>query len=581
MSNVEDLITEHFDTWTSSIKVKSSSGRGSSKKRELYGIKKLRELILDLAIRGLLVPQNHEENADELLEEIAQKKAELIKSKVFKKQKSLPLVRDDEHLFRIPPNWCWTRIGNISEIGPRNILPDEKTVAFIPMPLITTNHKGEHGQEPRLWNEIKKGYTHFADGDIALAKITPCFENSKAAVFSGLKGGAGAGTTELHVARPVPEKINSLFILIYLKAPIFLDVGKSKMTGSAGQKRVPKDYFAGNPLPFPPLEEQNRIVFKVDELMSLCDQLEQQTDASIDAHETLVSTLLKALIDSSTTNEIGAEQLKQAWDRVAENFDLLFTTESSIDQLKQTVLQLAVMGKLVPQDPSDEPASVLLEKVAAEKEQLIKEKKIKKQKPLLAIANGDVPFKLPKGWKWSRFFEVNTVKSDLIAALDYPNEKQVAPDSIEKNTGRLIAHRTVAEVGIKGPNNRFSQGQLLYSKIRPSLNKVVIAPYDGLCSADMYPIDSYINSSYVLYSMLSEIFLVQVRAAENRVKMPKLNLDSLGKFLVPIPPLAEQQRIAEKISELFSLCDALKLKTKHAQLLQIEIAESMTKKAIM
>ena len=121
--------------------------------------------------------------------------------------------------------------------------------------------------------EIKKGYTHFPDGDIALTKITPCFENSKAAVFSDLENGIGAGTTELHVARTFGETLNRLFVLLFLKALQFLIVGKTKMTGSAGQKRIPKDFFAGNLMPLPPLAEQHRIVAKVDELMTLCDQL--------------------------------------------------------------------------------------------------------------------------------------------------------------------------------------------------------------------------------------------------------------------------------------------------------------------
>ncbi|MDF5203526.1 restriction endonuclease subunit S, partial [Vibrio parahaemolyticus] len=182
----------------------------------------------------------------------------------------------------------------------------------------------------------------------------------------GLEGGVGAGTTELHVARPLSDCINPLFVLLYLKAPIFLKVGETKMTGSAGQKRVPKDFFSENPLPFPPSNEQHRIVAKVDELMTLCDQLEQQTEASIEAHQVLLTTLLDTL-----TNSVDADELMQNWARISEHFDTLFTTEESIDQLKKTILQLAVMRKMVPQDPSDEPAAELLKRIAEEKAQLV------------------------------------------------------------------------------------------------------------------------------------------------------------------------------------------------------------------
>ncbi|CCP05506.1 Type-1 restriction enzyme EcoAI specificity protein [Erwinia amylovora MR1] len=131
--------------------------------------------------------------------------------------------------------------------------------------------------------------------------------------------------------------------------------------------------------------------------MSLCDQLEQQSLTSLDAHLQLVETLLATLVDSQH-----AEELAENWARVSEHFDTLFTTEASIDALKQTILQLAVMGKLVPQDPNDEPASKLLKRIEQEKSQLVKEGKIKKQKPLPPVSDEEKPFDLPVGWEWCR-----------------------------------------------------------------------------------------------------------------------------------------------------------------------------------
>ena len=215
--SAQKLITEHIDLWTSTIKSKNTQGRGSSKKRELYGIKKLRELILELAVRGKLVQQDpNDEPAIVLLERIAVIKAELIKEKRIKNQKPLPQITDKESLIHLPVGWAWTQLGQVTEIGPRNKLEDDLEVGFVPMPMISTSYKGDHDQEVRNWSEIKKGYTHFANGDIGLAKITPCFENSKAAVFKGLKNGFGAGTTELHIARPIADTLDPLFILLYL-----------------------------------------------------------------------------------------------------------------------------------------------------------------------------------------------------------------------------------------------------------------------------------------------------------------------------------------------------------------------------
>src|SRR5690606_32529999 len=127
-------------------------------------------------------------------------------------------VSDDEAPAKLPSKWIWTRLGSISEVNPRNSADDTIEASFVPMPMITTSHSGEHSYEVRKWGEIKSGYTHFSDGDIGLAKITPCFENSKAVVFRNLENGIGAGTTELHIARPLIAEINPLYILLFLKS---------------------------------------------------------------------------------------------------------------------------------------------------------------------------------------------------------------------------------------------------------------------------------------------------------------------------------------------------------------------------
>lgn len=372
---IENLITDHLDLWTAAVRPKSSAGRGSNSKLELTGIKKLRELILELAVRGKLVPQDpSDEPASVLLERIAAEKTRLVKEGKIKKPKALPEIGEEEKPFELPDGWVWSMLAEIAEINPRNESDDTVDASFVPMSLISTAYNGQHEFEARKWGEIKKGFTHFSNGDIGIAKITPCFENSKAAVFRGLTNGIGAGTTELHIARPYTDYVSAFFILLNIKSPIYLKKGEAGMTGTAGQKRLAKDFFSFYPLPIPPFAEQHRIVAKVDELMALCDQLEQCSESQLAAHQTLVETLLATLTDSCD-----ADELAQNWARLSTHFDTLFTTEASIDALKQTILQLAVMGKLVPQDPSDEPASALLERIAAEKALLVKEKKIKKR----------------------------------------------------------------------------------------------------------------------------------------------------------------------------------------------------------
>ncbi|MEC6816718.1 restriction endonuclease subunit S [Photobacterium toruni] len=589
---VESLITQHIDTWTSAVKTKSTTGRGSRKKLDLYGIKKLRELILELAVRGKLVPQEpNDEPASVLLERIAAEKAQLVKDKKLKKQKSGGKVIDDEVLFDLPSSWEWTRLSEIAEIGPRNTdVKDELEVSFIPMPLISTSYKGDHGSEIKHWKDIKKGYTHFCDGDIALAKITPCFENSKAAVFSNLKNGIGAGTTELHVARPVTDLFEALFVLLYLKAPMFLKVGETKMTGSAGQKRVPKDFFAGNPLPFPPQKEQHRIVAKVDELMTLCDQLEQQTEACIEAHQLLVSTLLNTL-----TNSADADELMENWARISDHFDTLFTTEESIDQLKQTILQLAVMGKLVPQDPNDEPASVLLERIAEEKAQLIKEKKIKKQKALPPIADDEKPFDLPNGWEWARF---DSLPLSYCVGLDRGKNLQGTDKQYRyfkmnniSNVGGIDLSTIVyvdandAEVEqYKLKNNDF----LFNTRNSKELvGKTCV--YTEMFAEPMLYNNNILRASFTEknLSFMLDIWMRSPigKAVLELVKSGTTNVWAIyqGKLaLIPctIPPLEEQHRIVVKVDELMALCNQLKARLERSQATQLHLTDAIVEQAV-
>jgi type I restriction enzyme, S subunit len=253
-------------------------------------IPRLRRFILDLAVRGKLVEQDpNDEPAAVLLTWIEKEKSRLISVGDLRNQKSLPL-NEDQIPFDIPPNWVWSQISQIGIINPRNDADDFEDASFIPMPLIYADYNKANRHEVRSWGEIKTGFTHFAEGDIGLAKITPCFENGKSTVFRNLTGQIGAGTTELHIVRPILVVAN--YILIFLKSPHFIETGIPKMTGTAGQKRVPKDYFAFSPFPLPPLAEQHLIVAKVNELMTLCDELEAQLKKTATTSRQLLETTI-------------------------------------------------------------------------------------------------------------------------------------------------------------------------------------------------------------------------------------------------------------------------------------------------
>ncbi|EME8472369.1 restriction endonuclease subunit S [Morganella morganii] len=583
---VEKLITDHIDIWSSALQTRSAAGRGSNGKIDLYGIKKLRELILELAVRGKLVPQDpNDEPASELLKRIAAEKAELVKQGKIKKQKPLPEISEDEKPFELPVGWEWTTLSEIATINPKiEVTDDEQDISFVPMPCISTRFDGAHDQEIKSWGKVKKGYTHFADGDIAIAKITPCFENSKAVIFKGLKGGVGVGTTELHVARPISSELNLQYILLNIKSPHYLSMGESMMTGSAGQKRVPRNFFENYPLPFPPIAEQIRIVETFSQLMTICDQLEQQSLSSLDAHQQLVKTLLATLTDSQN-----AEELAENWARISQYFDTLFTNEASIDALKQTILQLAVMGKLVPQDPNDEPASELLKRIEQEKAQLVKEGKIKKQKPLPPVSDEEKPFELPVGWGWVRLGDIGTISGGgtpsknneeyWLGDIPWLSPKDMKVDYIstaEFNISELaVANSSVRII----PNNSILfvvRGMILAHTFPVAINKKEVT-----INQDMKSITSHLfNMDFLLNLMKGMSRNVLSLVDRSSHGTCKLVSEKLFNLQIPLPPLSEQSRINNRIEELVSLCDTLKSRLQSAQQTQLHLADALTDAAL-
>ena len=253
--------------------------------------------ILDLAIRGKLVPQNpDDEPASVLIERIRAEKEELIKQgKIKRNKKESVIFKGDDNSYylrteskaieitnelpyKIPDSWEWAKIGDIFQVNPRNKIEDLLEVSFIPMPLIDDGFSGKHTSEERVWRKVKSGFTHFMEGDIGIAKITPCFENRKSVIFKNLKNGYGAGTTELHILRPYESTILPEYVLAYVKSSMFISKGKQEFTGAVGQQRIGKDYLENSYFPIPPLEEQVRIV---EQISTVYKQLNMISDALV------------------------------------------------------------------------------------------------------------------------------------------------------------------------------------------------------------------------------------------------------------------------------------------------------------
>ncbi|MGH8494113.1 MAG: restriction endonuclease subunit S [Moraxellaceae bacterium] len=592
MSAIQHLLTEHLDIWTAAdTGPKSGRGRSAANAAKVYGISKLRELILELAVRGKLVHQDaSDEPASELLKRIQAEMGRLVAEGAIRKGKPLPPITGVENLPALPQGWEWTSLGRVAQINPRNNAEDSFSASFVPMTMIGATFKSGHEQEIRPWKEIKQGFTHFAEGDVGVAKITPCFENSKACVFSGLVNGIGAGTTELHVVRPLAGTLAPRYVLAYLKSPQFLLIGESKMTGTAGQKRLPKEFVESNPFPLPPLSEQHRIVAKVDELMALCDQLEAEHSNASAAHEKLVSELLATLTQSpvrgapvpqgdyllgieprpsmaSTSSPSGRTEFEENWQRIAAHFDTLFTTEASIDALKQALLQLAVMGKLVPQKPNDEPASELLKRIGNEKEKLIAEGTIRKEKPLKMITDEEKPFSLPRGWEWARLADIIKISSG----------DGLTSEQMDKS-GRIPVYGGNGVNGYHSAAN-VNKPTLVIGRVGYYCGSIHITPEDAWVTDNAFITRFSENDIYLKY-LYWLLRITNLKENEGATAQPVISGAKVYPIVIALPPLAEQHRIVAKVDELMALCDQLKSRLSEASQLQQKLADVLVENAV-
>jgi len=494
-------------------------------------IVRLRRFVLDLGVRGKLVPQDPK---DQLVTD------------TLRTQKIAFQARG---AFEIPASWVWISVGAVAKARLGKMLD-----------------KAKNRGTPRRY--LRNANVRWFDFDLADLLEMP-FEDSELSEFALCSGdvliceggepGRAAVWDEretdiyfqkaIHRVRFLPL-VNSAYFVIALKA-------------SADDRRL-AEYFTGTGIkhftgkglesyqfPLPPLAEQRRIVAKIDELMVLCDRLEA------------ARTEREAKRDRFTAASLGRLDVR---DHNAVRYDVRFALDalaaltSRVDQVKelrQTILKLAIRGKLVPQDPNDEPAPELLKRIQREFAKLVDDGVLNKPRPLRQVAGSDQLFALPTGWTLARFNEIASIQSNLVDPKHYKRMPHIAPDNIESWTARLLPYQSIEEAGVFSGKHLFSAGAILYSKIRPNLAKVVKVDFDGLCSADMYPIHALIDRDFLVKFMITRDFVSQAVSEENRVAMPKINQAALSDILVAVPPLAEQHRIVAKLDELMGICDRL------------------------
>ncbi|MBD2058112.1 restriction endonuclease subunit S [Oculatella sp. FACHB-28] len=517
------------------------------------GIQKLRSLILDLAVQGKLVHQNPEdEPAQKLLSKIATVRKELVQKGVRGLPTTTSSTEDD--LDELPCGWQWVKVGNLTQKLGAGSTPKGGKQVYVSsgIKFIRSQNVWNDG----LWlediayisSEIhqKMNNTVVQPGDVLL-NITGASIGRSALV--PLDFDEANVSQHVAIVRPILQEMNQ-WIHLYLISPLtfknIMDVQVGISREGLSMTRL-KDFF----IPLPPLAEQKRIVAKVDELMQMCDRLQQSQETRDNLRQKLRSSAIDSLMKTETD-----EELKQSWTIVRDNWQTLSQKPEDVGNLRRSVLQLAVRGKLVSQYTEDGDAKHEVEKIFRQTKELEKLGKLSKQK-LPAPLPDELPYEIPENWRWVRFIKVASIESNLVKPDSFEDYPHIAPNYIERDTGRLLPYQTIAQDKVTSPKHRFYPGQIIYSKIRPNLNKLVLIDFEGLCSADMYPISTTLYARYLLIFMLSKSFVDQVTLEDNRLAMPKVNQEQLSQVLVAVPPLAEQKRIVAKVDELMQICDQL------------------------
>ena len=485
----------------------------------------LRNSILQEAIEGRLVPQDpNDEPASVLLNRIREEKKRLVKEgKLKKKDLEETPISEDEIPFEIPDSWEWVRLSQISEIQSSKRVFEKDYVSF-GIPFYRSKEIGNLSRGENIhtelyitknhYNELKEKYGVPQIGDILMTSVGSI---GNFWICDGREFYYKDGNVTQICANP---NFDSKYISVFLSSQLFSAQTKSSVSGTAYNALTIiklKSIF----LPLPPLAEQKRIVAKIEELLPKVEEYGKAQEALNKLNEELP------------------------------------------DRLKKSILQEAITGRLVPQDPNDEPASVLLNRIREEKKQLVKEGKLKKKDLIeTPITEDELPFEIPANWEWVRLGEIstysNTKKKISAAKADY-NLWGLDLEDIERG-GRLLCIKSVGERKAIGDKTCFAEGDILYSKLRPYLLKILIAPKNGICTPEIIPFTCYgdICKKYIVNLLKSVYVDDYINSATFGVKMPRVSTETMTSLVIPLPPLAEQHRIVDKIEQLFGEIDKLK-----------------------
>lgn len=544
------------------------------------GVARLRELILTLAVQGKLVAQDaSDEPASDLLKKIRSEKDRLIAEGKMKKEKPLAEITEEEKPFELPVGWEWVRLGELLErLSNGYTGAQSKNPTKYPLTRIETiSHSVVDFNKVGFCQDIIESDVEkfkLFKGDILLSHINSDIHLGKTAVYESdellIHG------VNLLLLRPF-KLIDSNYLNIFINQQRFSGYFLSIAQHAIGQASINQAKLRVVVTALPPLAEQSRIVARVEALMRLCDALEEKGRLEHTQHQ----QLLQAMLDN-LTQTTDAQELARHWQRLAQHFDLLIDRPEAVDALEQTILQLAVRGLLVPQDPSDEPASELLKKIRAEKDRLIAEGKIKRDKRSKNNHDFLEPFSLPSGWEWATFPELGEFGRGKSKHRPR-NDPQLFNPPIYPlvQTGEVArAHGIIQEFHSKYSEFGLAQSRLwpkgtLCITIAANIADAAILGFDACFPDSVVGFIPYAEKETVKYYLaFMETAKAEISAYAPATAQKNINLEILEAIKIPIPPLAEQSRIVARVTELRALCQQLRDKLTQARTTQTQLAQA-------
>jgi len=548
MTDIAALVSDHLDIWTAATERKNGAGRGGGRRVSLYGIERLRALILDFAVRGKLVSQDDDEGeAAGLLADIKKGKAALIAAGSIKKPRELEVGLEIQPLFDIPPSWHWVRLDKVGAIIGGGTPPSSVSSSFVEggagIPWLTPADLGgftgryvAHGERDLSEQGLR------ASSATVMPKGTVLFTSRAPIGYVAIAENALATNQGFKSVVPYVPNCN-LYIAIALKA--FAKRINDEAPGTTF-KEVSGKAMAALPFPLPPLAEQQRIVAKVDELMALCDALEGESAAALAAHLTLVETLLATLVNSADPADLAAN-----WSRLEAHFDTLFTTEASVDALRQAILELAVSGRLMPHDNAGWPVVALKQVIGP----------------------------MDSGWspachEYAAGNEETwgVLKTTAVQRLCYDESQNKAlplglepRPSAECRAGDILITRA-------GPMNRVG----ICCHVAETRRRLMIS--DKIIR--FRPASEEVDGAFLALALSVGPAANQIEVAKSGMAASQVNISQakLKSVMVAVPPLPTQQEVVRRVHELMRFCDKLQNNIVDARQTQIRLADAIVER---